>query len=75
MGVPVLSPAVAGSRVLQTLDTVTPAPTRSLLAQLRTAALGEGIPWLIDVLEPSGSTIRSLMRLNLPAGVDIEIKL
>ena len=33
MGVPVLSPAVAGSRVLQTLDTITPAPTRSLLAQ------------------------------------------
>ena len=30
---------------------------------------------LIDVLEPSGGTIRSLMRLNLPAGVDIEIKL
>src|SRR5680860_935254 len=30
---------------------------------------------LIDVLEPSGSTIRALMRLNLPAGVDIEIKL
>ena len=30
---------------------------------------------LIDVLEPSGNTIRALMRLNLPAGVDIEIKL
>jgi small subunit ribosomal protein S10 len=30
---------------------------------------------LIDVLEPSGSTIRALMSLNLPAGVDIEIKL
>lgn len=30
---------------------------------------------LIDVLEPSGDTIRALMRLNLPAGVDIEIKL
>lgn len=30
---------------------------------------------LIDVLEPGGSTIRALMRLNLPAGVDIEIKL
>ena len=30
---------------------------------------------LIDVLEPSQATIRSLMRLNLPAGVDIEIKL
>lgn len=30
---------------------------------------------LIDVLEPGSSTIRALMRLNLPAGVDIEIKL
>ena len=30
---------------------------------------------LIDVLEPSGKTIETLMRLNLPAGVDIEIKL
>ncbi|MGH2548524.1 MAG: 30S ribosomal protein S10 [Thermomicrobiales bacterium] len=30
---------------------------------------------LIDVLEPSSNTIRALMRLNLPAGVDIEIKL
>jgi small subunit ribosomal protein S10 len=30
---------------------------------------------LIDVLEPSNQTIETLMRLNLPAGVDIEIKL
>ncbi|NLS78297.1 MAG: 30S ribosomal protein S10 [Chloroflexi bacterium] len=30
---------------------------------------------LIDVLEPSSKTIETLMRLNLPAGVDIEIKL
>jgi small subunit ribosomal protein S10 len=30
---------------------------------------------LIDVLEPSQKTISALMRLNLPAGVDIEIKL
>jgi small subunit ribosomal protein S10 len=30
---------------------------------------------LIDVLEPSGKTIETLMRLNLPAGVDIEIKI
>jgi len=30
---------------------------------------------LIDVLEPDNKTIDSLMRLNLPAGVDIEIKL
>lgn len=30
---------------------------------------------LIDVIEPDAKTIDSLMRLNLPAGVDIEIKL
>ncbi|MDR6906824.1 putative membrane protein required for colicin V production [Agromyces sp. 3263] len=51
MGVPVLSPAIAGSRVLTTLDQVTPAPTRTLLAEIRTAALGQGIPWLVQVLD------------------------
>ncbi len=30
---------------------------------------------VIDVLEPDNKTIDALMRLNLPAGVDIEIKL
>ena len=30
---------------------------------------------LIDVLEPDSKTIDMLMRLNLPAGVDIEIKI
>jgi small subunit ribosomal protein S10 len=30
---------------------------------------------LIDVLEPTSKTVDTLMRLNLPAGVDIEVKL
>ena len=30
---------------------------------------------LIDILEPTSRTIDALTRLNLPAGVDIEIKL
>jgi small subunit ribosomal protein S10 len=30
---------------------------------------------LIDIQEPSSRTVDALMRLNLPAGVDIEIKL
>ena len=30
---------------------------------------------VIDILEPTSSTVDSLMRLDLPAGVDIEIKL
>jgi small subunit ribosomal protein S10 len=30
---------------------------------------------LIDILDPTPKTIDALMRLDLPAGVDIEIKL
>ncbi|MDH5662549.1 MAG: 30S ribosomal protein S10 [Elusimicrobiota bacterium] len=30
---------------------------------------------LVDILEPLPQTIDSLMKLNLPAGVDVEIKL
>ena len=30
---------------------------------------------LIDIIEPSQHTIDALMRLDLPAGVDVEIKL
>ncbi|MDD6769988.1 MAG: 30S ribosomal protein S10 [Inconstantimicrobium porci] len=30
---------------------------------------------LIDILNPTSKTVDALMRLNLPAGVDIEIKL
>ncbi|HRU94954.1 MAG TPA: 30S ribosomal protein S10, partial [Anaerolineae bacterium] len=30
---------------------------------------------LIDIMEPDSKTIDTLMRLNMPAGVDIEIKL
>lgn len=30
---------------------------------------------LIDVIDPDSKTIDTLMRLNLPAGVDIEIKI
>lgn len=30
---------------------------------------------LIDVLDPDSKTIDTLMRLNMPAGVDIEVKI
>ena len=30
---------------------------------------------LIDIMRPSNKTVESLMNLELPAGVDIEIKL
>ncbi|MGX5697622.1 MarP family serine protease [Agromyces soli] len=50
MGVPGLSPAVSGSNVLRVLDRVTPEPAKELLAEIRTAALGQGVPWLIEVI-------------------------
>ncbi len=50
MGVPVLSPAVAGSTVLRGLDRITPEPAKELLAEIRTAALGQGVPWLVEVI-------------------------
>ena len=35
-----------------------------------------GIPHhLIDIVEPTSKTVESLQRLDLPAGVDIEIKI
>ncbi|NIP32769.1 30S ribosomal protein S10 [Candidatus Saccharibacteria bacterium] len=30
---------------------------------------------LIDIVEPTSKTVDSLMSLNLPAGVDVEIKM
>lgn len=30
---------------------------------------------LLDIVEPAGKTVESLQRLDLPAGVDIEIKI
>jgi small subunit ribosomal protein S10 len=30
---------------------------------------------LLDILEPSGKTVDELKKLNLPAGVDITIKI
>ena len=37
--------------------------------------LGEGLSVLIDILNPTQKTIEALMSIELPAGVEIEIKL
>ena len=62
-----------------------PLPTKRLSVPTRKSPCGEGTnTWdrwkmrihkrLIDVMDPSNKTIDSLMSLDLPAGVDIEIK-
>ncbi|WP_353826837.1 MarP family serine protease [Agromyces sp. SYSU T0242] len=62
MGVPVVSPAVTGSWVVRAIDGVTPDPARTLMAELRSAALGGAIPWLTGVLD--GPTVAP----DLPSG-------
>jgi S1-C subfamily serine protease len=48
LGVPVLSQAIAGSNVLRTIDSLTPPPVDSALAQLRSIVIQEGIPRIIS---------------------------
>ena len=46
-----------------------PLPTERTLFEMRTHKR------LIDILNPTPKTVDSLMKLDLPSGVDIEIKL
>ena len=48
LGVPFLSPAVAGSRVVRTIDAVTPDALRSFVAQARSAVVDDGLPRIVD---------------------------
>ena len=50
LGVAPLTQAVASSSILRTLDGLIPQQVSSLLAQLRTAAVTDGAPWVIDAL-------------------------
>ena len=63
-----------------------PLPTRRLVVPVRRAPDGEGSETydhyemrvhkrLIDIVNPNNKTIDSLQRIELPAGVDIEIKI
>ena len=50
-----------------------PLPTeRNLYTVIRSPHVNKR---LIDILDPTSGTVDSLMRLDLPAGVDIDIKL
>lgn len=52
-GTPVVSSALASSRLLQTIDAMTPAPVQAALAQLRGSMFEEGLPTLGRLLEPA----------------------
>lgn len=53
LGVPFVSQQIASSKVIQTIDSLTPAPVKSLLAQARSIAVQDGIPQVIDGVAPA----------------------
>lgn len=52
LGVPFLSQAIASSRVITTVNALTPDPAKALLAQLRSIAVQDGLPVIVDALAP-----------------------
>ncbi|MDH6237327.1 MarP family serine protease [Cryobacterium sp. CG_9.6] len=48
LGVPYLSPAIASSTVISGIDDLTPNSVKSTLAQLRSLAVQEGLPRIVD---------------------------
>ncbi|MBG6184224.1 S1-C subfamily serine protease [Arthrobacter sp. CAN_A214] len=52
LGVPFLSRQLASSQVIQTIDSTTPAPVRTWMAQLRTTVVDDGIPTILESVGP-----------------------
>lgn len=50
LGVPFLTPLIASSAVLRTIETVTPDPAKALLAQLRSVVTQQGLPSIAEAL-------------------------
>ncbi|MBF4635509.1 MarP family serine protease [Agreia pratensis] len=50
LGVAPLTQAIASSSILRTIDGIVPPQVTTFLAQLRTTAVTEGAPWVIDAL-------------------------
>ncbi|WP_104129924.1 MarP family serine protease [Cryobacterium sp. N21] len=48
LGIPFLSPAIASSTVVSGIDSLTPDPVKSLMAELRSVAVQQGLPRIVD---------------------------
>ncbi|WP_434995018.1 MarP family serine protease [Arthrobacter sp. Ld5] len=53
LGVPLLSQQLASSQVIRTIDTATPGHVRTWMAQLRTIAVDDGIPTILESVGPA----------------------
>ncbi|KAA9110226.1 MarP family serine protease [Microbacterium rhizomatis] len=66
-GSPGISSAIASSRVLQTIEQLTPDPIDATLAQLRAAALDDGIPRIAALLGGDAAPTAAPVVLDDPA--------
>jgi S1-C subfamily serine protease len=53
LGVPFVSQQIAASKVIQTIDALTPDPVKTWLAQARSIAVQDGIPMVTDQAAPA----------------------
>ncbi len=67
LGVPFLSQAIASSTVVKTIDGLTPTPVKTLLAQLRSMVTQDGLPRIINALEPASPAPIPNTSTNTPA--------
>jgi S1-C subfamily serine protease len=57
LGVPFLSQAIASSRVLSTVNALTPDPAKAFLAQLRSTVVEDGLPVIVGALAPNSTAL------------------
>lgn len=48
LGIPFLSPSIASSTVVSGIDSLTPDPVKALMAELRSVAVTQGLPRIVD---------------------------
>lgn len=51
LGVPIVSPAIASSGVIRSIELMTPTELKTFLAQLRSTAVDEGIPLIVEAFQ------------------------
>lgn len=65
-GIPVVSPAVASSQVVRTIDSLIPAPVQQALAQVRSSLAADGLPAVGTLLTPGAVAPTTPLRLDDP---------
>lgn len=67
LGAPLVSQQIASSKVISTIDHIIPAPVKSGMAQLRSLAVEDGIPRIVESIRPAGPVAVPESGANTPA--------